>query len=239
MELRQEQIQELYELYDQLQEEIKDDKLKNLNDFCNNPECEGDFINYKNMKLCKICGSADEDSYVLEKLEEGQYIKKKYFYKRRIYFIDRLKYMTGIKRTNKKDLIEFTNSINKNDVNNIQDLYKLLKKKKLSKYYKDIYNIYFDVKKIRLINFNYKQISKLSKEFVEIDIKYKSYNNSKKNMLAYNSIIYYLLKKYKIDGYEHILTPSNHKENMLKIIRIDTIKNNCRRINQICGDDIR
>jgi hypothetical protein len=178
------------------------------------------------MKLCKICGSADEGGYVLEKLEDDEYIKKKYFYKRRIYFIDRLKYIAGIKRTNKKELINFTNSINKDEVNDIKDLYKILKKKKLSKYYKDLYNIYFDVKKIRLIKLNYDQINKLSKEFVKIDVKYKSYENNKKNMLSYNSIIHYLLKKYKIDGYEHILIPSNHKANISKIVSIDTIKNN-------------
>jgi len=223
MELSQEQIQELYDLYEELQEEVEKDKLKNINEFCNDPNCEGDFINYKNMKLCKICGSADEGGYVLEKLEDDEYIKKKYFYKRRIYFIDRLKYIAGIKRTNKKELINFTNSINKDEVNNIKDLYKILKKKKLSKYYKDLYNVYFDLKQIRLIKFNHDQITELSEEFVKIDIKYKSCENNKKNMLSYNSIIYYLLKKYEIDGYEHILIPSNHKANMLKIISVDTI----------------
>jgi len=226
MELSQEQIQELYDLYEELQEEVEKDKLKNINEFCNDPECKGDFINYKNMKLCKICGSADESGYVLEKLEDDEYIKKKYFYKRRIYFIDRLKYIAEIKRTNKKELINFTNSINKDEVNNIKDLYKILKKKKLSKYYKDLYNVYFDLKQIRLIKFNHDQITELSEEFVKIDIKYKSCENNKKNMLSYNSIIYYLLKKHKIDGYEHILIPSNHKANMLKIISVDAIKNN-------------
>ena len=94
-----------------------------------------------------------------------------------------------------------------------------MKKRKLSKYYKDIYNIYYDLKKIRLININENQISKMSDDFVKIDLKYKS--KSKCNMLSYNSLIYYLLQKYNIEGLEYIFLPANHNKNMLEITRID------------------
>lgn len=211
---------QLYELYEEFEAQRNDIIVsKDYNRFCNDPTCKGNYINYKHMKVCTICGTADEDSYIIEKLEDGDYVKKKYFYKRRVYFIDRLKYISGIKRTNKPVISKLIDSIDDNDINDIRDLYKLMKKRKLSKYYKDIYNIYYDLKKIRLINIDQNQIYKLSDDFVKIDSSYKS--KSKCNMLSYNSLIYYLLQKHNIQGSEYIFLPANHNKNMLEITRID------------------
>jgi len=213
---------QLYELYEEFEAQ-RNKKIvsKDYNRFCNDTTCKGDYINYEHMKVCLICGSADEHSYVFEKLDDGDYVKKKYFYKRRVYFIDRLKYIVGIKRTNKPVISELVESIDDNDINDIRDLYKLMKKRKLSKYYKDIYNIYYDLKKIRLINIDQNQIYKLSDDFVKIDLKYKYKSKSKCNMLSYNSLIYYLLQKYNIEGSEYIFLPANNNKNMLEITRID------------------
>lgn len=212
---------QLYDLYDEFCEQTEKKIIvsKDYNRFCNDPECPGDYINHLHMKVCRICGTADEDSYVQEKLEDGDYHKKKYFYKRRIYFVDRLKYISGIKRTCKPAVQEFVDSIDDNDINDIRDLYKLMKKHKLSVYYKDVYNIYYDLKKIRLINISADQISKLAEDFVKIDIRYKSKSNN--NMLSYNSIIYYLLQKHNIAGSEYIFLPGNHSKMISEITRID------------------
>jgi hypothetical protein len=217
--LTEKQLLDLYEDFVESQK-TKIIKSKDYNRFCNDPECPGDFINHDYMKVCKICGSADEDSYIVEKLEDGKYIKKKYYYKRRIYFEDRLKYISGIKRTNKPIIQELVDSLDDNDINDVRDLYKIMKKRKMSVFYKDIYNIYYDLKKIRLINININDISKMSEEFVKIDLKYKS-NSTNSNMLSYNSLIYYLLQKFNIEGSEYIFLPANHNKNMLEITRID------------------
>jgi len=212
---------QLYELYEEFEAQRNNIIVsKDYNRFCNDPTCKGNFIDYEHMKVCTICGTADEDSYIVEKLEDGKYIKKKYYYKRRIYFEDRLKYISGIKRTNKPIIQELVDSLDDNDINDIRDLYKIMKKRKMSVFYKDIYNIYYDLKKIRLINININDISKMSEEFVKIDLKYKS-NSTNSNMLSYNSLIYYLLQKFNIEGSEYIFLPANHNKNMLEITRID------------------
>lgn len=211
---------EILKLYEDFEEEINP-TIKHIQnkDICDFENCGGKYINWLHMRVCIMCGSADEYSYVNEKLEHNEIDKKKYFYKRRVYFEDKLKYITGIKRTNTKKITEIIEQLKSESITDIKDLYKLLKKKKLSKYYKDIYNIYFDLKNIRLINITESQIKVLSKEFVKLDYNFKI--NSKNNMLSYQSIIKYLLDKYLIKGTEHILTPANYPKIILEITRIN------------------
>ena len=81
----------------------------------------------------------------------------------------------------------------------------------MSAMYKHIYNLWFDIKKAKLVTLTNSQISNLCDEFVKLDCLFKNTPRNRKNMYNYNSMIYFLMKKNKIiQGCNHILLPYNH-----------------------------
>jgi hypothetical protein len=84
-----------------------------------------------------------------------------------------------------------------------------MKSIKANKYYKYIYNVYYDIKKVRLINVKQQRISQLADEFIVMESFFKNNReiHKRKNIFSYSVIIYMILKRNKIKGYDDILLP--------------------------------
>ncbi len=92
-----------------------------------------------------------------------------------------------------------------------------MRKLKLSKYYKYIYCIYFDLKKIKLFQLNINEIERLIHQFINLERKFKISHPKKHNLLSYNIVIYCILKQNGYQSYKHILLPKNRKR-ILKLV---------------------
>ena len=186
------------------------------NRYCD--ECECDMIFYDYFYTCPVCGIVD-DAPVYNIKHESEYFQKPILYKRRIYCEDKLKLMSTLKSCRsigygnaKKTLTEI-----EDEFSTIDELFFKMKEYSLSKYYPHIYNLWFEIKKTKLITLTYQQIDMLSSQFVELDCIFKANRGNRKNMINYNTIIYYLMKKNKIKGRNNILLPYNH-DSMYKIL---------------------
>lgn len=157
---------------------------------------------------CPDCGTIDFDKPI--------YVDKPWtpppaLYKRRQYCIDKLNLMAGYKSSRAKQYTVMLKKLKDHDFESLKELKKLMKQMKYNRYYKFIYNVWFDLKKERLIHLTYNQIDTLANQFIELESKFKNnVDHKRQNMLAYNSVIYYLMRKNKIKGYDNILLPINH-----------------------------
>ena len=159
-------------------------------------------------KVCPECGVMDIDDPIYE---DTPWTPAVALYKRRLYCQEKLKLMTGHKLCRSPHYKKIVKELKDYDIQNIIELKQYLKEWKLKRFYKYIYNMYFDVTKIRLITLSSQDIDFLSRKFVELESQFKmSELHKRKNMFNYNSCLYLLMKKYKYKGYEHILLPLNH-----------------------------
>jgi hypothetical protein len=79
------------------------------------------------------------------------------------------------------------------------------------KFYKYIYNIFYEIKGHRLININKIDIFKISLAFTQVEKEFLKKYPNKANMLSYNVVIYCILKFFKYKCAEHIILPINKK----------------------------
>ena len=159
-------------------------------------------------KYCDKCGTIDFDKpiYVDHEWKAPQTL-----YKRRLYCIDKLNMMACYKHSRSKVYVKMIKELEEWEFNCVKELKCIMKELKYHKFYKYIYNVWFELKGTRLITLTHTQIDVLSQQFVEVESKFKQSDaHTRKNMLNYNSIIYILLRKNKIKGYKHILLPHNH-----------------------------
>ena len=82
-----------------------------------------------------------------------------------------------------------------------------MKRLGFNKYYIHIYNIYYDIKKVRLIKLSRIEIDKLANEFLVLESFFKLSNHSRKNMFSYSVLIYILLKTNKYKTYKYVILP--------------------------------
>jgi hypothetical protein len=164
--------------------------------------------------VCPKCCAMDLEPLFYDIPFEMEQVVKRSFYKRRLYCIEKLNYITG---RNEPTTVLYRNMIQflkQKKFSNIKQLKTLMRTYGYNKYYKHIYNVFFSIKNIRLINLKPMDIYKISLEFVKMDVNFKmtQHDHKRKNFMAYNSIIYLVLKQMKIRGYKHILKPNNHIE---------------------------
>jgi hypothetical protein len=188
-------------------------------------DCECDLLLYDAaFHVCPECGLVD-DTPVYDIQRESEYYQKPILYKRRIYCQDKLKLLTCKKtsRSLKYEAVKNELQAIDDEFNNIDELFFTMKRCSLSKFYHHIYNLWYDIKKTKLIDMTMQQIDHLSRQFVELESKFKANQgvSSRKNMFNYNSTIYYLMKKNKLKGHWHVLLPYNHSEMYKKIRSID------------------
>lgn len=168
----------------------------------------GELVKVDGFPTCMDCGTMclDAANYV----SDAVWMAKRSMYKRRLYCIEKLKLMTGQKICCHPDYMKLVKRLKKRKVKSLVHLKQLLRNWNLRKFYKHIYNIYFDIKNIRLIKLTGQEIGKLSKQFVELEGRFKQCDTERNNMYNYSSILYLLMKRNKISCRKHIILPLNH-----------------------------
>ena len=173
-------------------------------------ECEcSEFILVNSYKTCVNCGATDLDSseYVFEYFEPSRFCKRKSLYKRRQYFVEKLELIACRKRCHKLGYRKVLDMLKNVEFDSIFTLRKKMKRLKLNKWYPYMYLLYYELTGIKLINISAGQVNTLTKQFLEIEFKYKDNENYKRYISGYNTIICFLLKNNNIEGYEHIILP--------------------------------
>ena len=174
-------------------------------------DCDIEMIINIDQYVCSECGICGEYIPAQEVFEAARV--KKILYRRRVYCIDKLKQISCLKSPRTKEYKGIIKTLSTEDFSNIHELYDIMKELNMFKFYKNIFDVYFSIKKVKLIKLTYDQIERIANDFIEIESKFKGIeNNNRKNMFNYNSVIQMLLKKHKIKGFQHVILPYNHKE---------------------------
>lgn len=199
-------------------ERPKQHKKNPRNRACN--ECDVDHIKTDDgFPLCPLCGlvNRDEPEFVNEMVDNDIKRKTMSIYKRRLYVKEKLNLLVGNKQSRSKMYKDILTKLSHKKIKNIIHLKRMLKKGDDKRFYKYIYNIYYDLKKIRLIKMSHNDIDFLAKKFIDVETKFKEINDVRSNFFSYSSVIYLLMKKYKYAGYQHIILPLNHLQISKKI----------------------
>jgi hypothetical protein len=198
MDLQNIDYETLEDLFNPIEKEVK--VVKNLaRNVCE--ECNVDQVIQDCFYVCPNCGVMDLEPLFYDIPYELNHLKRS-FYKRRLYCIEKLNYIAGIKEPTHIAYRNMLKFLQKKQFKGIVKLKALMKKFGYHKYYKYIYNIYFNIKKVRLIKLTPMEIHKISLMFVKMDIKFTKHQeqHKRKNFMSYNSIIYLILKERKVKG---------------------------------------
>ena len=176
-------------------------------------ECLGDLTYINHFLTCNDCGLTNFDKCERCYLDDPEeFIRKKSFYKRKLYATEKLNLMTCKKPCNKPSYKKSVEILSKCAFKTVFELKILMKLKKMNKLYPYIYLIYFDIKHVKLIELTCNQVDVITTEFVKTDIQFKNCPIKRKNMLSYYSLIYLTMKRLRYPGYKHIILPNNFKE---------------------------
>jgi hypothetical protein len=178
---------------------------------CTEEDCEGTMVDRHDFPYCDTCGAMDIDNPTYTDPEV--YIPKPILYKRRQYCVEKLHLMTGTKQSRSPHYKQMLKTLKSYDFDDLQELRDAMKAGGFHKQYKHLYNVYFDLKRVRLIQLTGMQIDLLSRKFVELEWKFKTNSKLKRrNMLSYASIIWFVMRAQKIPGFDNILLPLNHED---------------------------
>lgn len=186
-------------------------------------ECETPSLtNEGGMNVCTLCGLVDSFETVVE--YSTDYIPKKSLYKRRLYCMDKLRHINCLKaprRTQKHN--EIINKISSEyEFDSIIELKQILKELGAKTLYKYLYFVYYDIKKTKAIDISLRNMNVIVDQFVQIDSKFKCSDlHKRRNIVSYHSLIFYIMKKNNIDGYDNIILPYNNVKIMRLIRDID------------------
>lgn len=198
---------EYFQLYDSLDEKKYEDE-KTL--------CSHDYIFDKVLICCK-CGEMSSDTIYQEVLE-AKNKKNFHVYHRKSYFLNRLYLMNRTLQCNKEEYNIVLDILREENFNNVKDLRNVMKYLKLSSYYKYIYSILYELKGIKLFQFNLDQIESMLRTFLQIERNFKEIYPQKKNLFNYNLLIFYVFHIHQIDcNYDSIIFPQN-KNKLVKCI---------------------
>ena len=177
-------------------------------------ECNIDKVVQDCFFVCPDCGEMEIDHPIYY---DTDYATKVALYKRRLYCMEKLKLYMGHKQCRSPHYKKIVKDLKDHDVQSLIELKDYLKLWKCKKFYKYIYNLYYDVTGVRLINLTMQDADFLARKFVEVESQFKqSYIHKRNNFFNYNSCLYHLMKKYGYKDYKHILLPLNH----LKISKV-------------------
>ena len=176
-------------------------------------ECRGELIFSNFFLTCTNCGLTDLDECEMVYFDDyDTFIRKRSFYKRKLYAIEKLYMMTCRKPCKKANYDASIKILAKKKFETIFELKKLMKDLKMNKLYPYIYLAFFDIKKVKLIYLSENQIDKITTEFAKTEMQFRSCEIKRKNMLSYYTLIYLTMKHLGYAGYEHIILPNNFKK---------------------------
>lgn len=169
---------------------------------------------------CILCGVVDMNR--TQFLENIQQFKSYFIYSRKSYFREKLRLLTCIKQPTNAEYDNIIAILKEHQFDTIFELKKLMRKLKMSIYYKFIYCIFFDLKKVKLFPLTINEIEKLIHQFILLERQFKIAYPNKHNLLSYNIVIYCILKKNNYECHKYIILPKNRKK-ILKIVE-DLVK---------------
>ena len=177
--------------------------------------CDANLVIEGCFKLCPDCGEMDIDEPVYTDIYTDMPYTSNVppaLYKRRLYCVEKLNLMVGYKQSRSPQYNKLVKLLKNEDIESLEEIKVCLKVWKMKKFYKHVYNLYYDVTGERLINLNSQDIDFIARKFVELESNFKMDRDTHKrnNIYNYNSCIYLLMKHFKYKGYKHILLPLNH-----------------------------
>jgi hypothetical protein len=185
-------------------------------------ECNHEWRPMESHLTCIICGIVDIDRPIF--IDDAKNFQKStYLFARKTYFLTVLRLLSCSKPCDRTEYSDIVKQLSEHQFENIFELKKILTKLKFRKYYKYIYLIYFDIKKVKLIDLKYDDIEFLSKKFLFLELEFKKMYPNKSNMLSYSLISYCLLKRYNYDFYKYVIIP---KKKDLLIEKINELLKN-------------
>ena len=194
------------------EEVVEKKEVKQRINYCTDCDLDMETVDY-GYYACLNCGQcASTNVFVTDKKYEmnATLYSKKSIYKRRLYCREKLKLMCCRKKCFDEGYSKLIERLKKKkNINNVVQLKQCLKDWNKRRYYKHIYNIFNDIKGIKLICLTPIEIHRLSAQFVNLEIKFKRITK-RKNIFNYSSIIFQLMKKNHIKGYKNIILPLNH-----------------------------
>lgn len=201
-------------LYEEFVHGAPDKLAQNREWLCD--DCGDKMAIQDNMWLCSTCHTLEGCCNMLPR---DSYNKKKSMYHRRCYFIERMNLLCGYKHSMNPDYKKFVNILRKRKFSNVRQLKRLMREVGANKFYKFVYNIFYEIKKKRIVNITQQRITMLAQEFVVMEsfFKQKRDAHNRKNLFSYSAIMYMLLKRHNIKGYKHVLLPNNSKSVFGKI----------------------
>ena len=180
--------------------------------------CDHDFRIIDGSYVCVSCGIVDINRTAFYETTNKQNNKVYYIYHRKSYFREKLRLLVGIKQPSDSERFEEAlKKIKEHQFDTIFDLKKIMKKLKLSIYYKYIYHVYFLIKNVKLIPLTLLEIDNLVHKFVSLERTFKKEHPDKNNLPSYDIVIATLLRKNDYTFYKYIILPKNQRK-LTKII---------------------
>lgn len=176
---------------------------------CDNPDIHPQLF----LEVCVNCGQGVEYPHYVSDFDIVRYLfnKKNAIYKRMKYFRQKLAYVTVCSLCRDKDLNQVVKELEQQKILDFTQILVHLKKKKLRKYTKHVYEIFYMLNKRKVIDMTRHQVLKLEYLFVRFE---KELRKQKvKYLNNYNEIIFVLMQKLEIEGSQYILKPDSFTRN--------------------------
>ena len=200
--------EEAFAMLDQfMNEPITEASQGNTCDNCNGYIVE-DTVN--GLYVCCECGYSSES--VMVNIAYTGFQSSRTPYKRVLYFREKLELMTGKRLCSNVKYNNVLQTLKKsvNDFDDISGLRAIMKKHKMKRFYKHVYNLFFDIKGYRAVKISNQEHHDMIYKFTLLERKFKR-RNVRSNMLSYNSLVYLFLKNVDNATYENIYLPHNFK----------------------------
>lgn len=199
---------EYFQLYDSLEEKKIEEEEKS--------GCDHDYI-MDQVLVCFKCGEVSPETIYSEVLD-AKHKKNHHLYYRKTYFLNRLHLMNRNVQCSNEIYNQVLDILRNKKFETIRELRSVMKRLKLRSYYKYIYSIFYDLKGVKVFQFNADQIDGMVKTFLKMERNFKEKYPGKRNLFNYNLIIYYVLRIHRIDcDHDSIIFPHNERK-VLNII---------------------
>ena len=201
-------------LYDLLQtvfpEPVKEEEPK--------AQCDHDYRYADGILTCVECG-----------VVEGSYLRgpdrvsgvftnvRKHLYRRSNYFKEKLNLIAGYNQCIKSGYNEMLQDLGNYKITDIHSLRKLMKSLGYHRFYKYIYNIYFELKKVRVINLTRADVDFMSHKYMIFEKVYFKEFHEKPNFTV---VIYCMLCSLGKDTSGIILGKKLKEKNINKIMKV-------------------
>ena len=193
---------------------------KEVLDPSNCKDCKVPLVINEGQFVCPKCGLVNRQELV--SYFNNHSIKYKILYKRQSYYTEKLRQFMRQKKCKHPHYHKLILKIKKKPFKTIHDLKRVMQELKYGKYYKFIYNIFYEIKGKHLIDIDNQDLPQINTEFLKLEKKFKKHFTDIKYFPSYNVTIYFILKKLNYDCCKHILLPLNFKKKYKFIRNIDS-----------------